>query len=52
MSDYYVEQTQVDIDAMVTQSDLNNFIIGQMCIQVTQSVELQCKHVYWNTESV
>ena len=48
---YHVEWTHVKMKDNVPQSDLDHYILGEMCKQAAVRVELQCKREYWSDDS-
>lgn len=47
LSDFHVEWIHVNMKNNSPVSDLDNYLLGEMCLQAAQGVELQCKGEYW-----
>ena len=54
LSSYKVEWTQVHVVKNGPESELDHYLLGEMCAQAAVGVELQCKREYWagNDEDV
>jgi hypothetical protein len=47
---YHFEWTHMNMKDNGPQSDLDHYLLGEMCIQAARGVELQCKREYWSSE--
>ena len=51
LANYHVEWTHVEIVKDGPQSELDHFLLGEMCLQAAIGVELQCKREYWSDDA-
>ena len=45
---YHVPWTHVDMDKQKPETELDKFILDEMCVKAAKGVELQCSREYWD----
>ena len=51
LQDYFVPWTHVNMSANAPSSELDHYLLGEMCIEAAKGVELQCEREYWANNS-